>query len=447
LLKKLPQAENMDTFRDGLTLLLRNSPARKQVPLLKNLESQKLVLGGDYVLWRLSQFLPNQANRYYRKLVEQYPDSDYAPESSWSLMWPDIKSGQYQSYLAKATEHVNRYPRARSASTALFWKGKVQEKLGQKQAAIQTYQTVLNQYPTPHFAYYAFRSYGRLQALTNGKDPGWTTQSALIDYPPEYKLKSLQVVPDLQKMNGVFRQQIEELQEIGAPKDIMLLADIAQGGLSEPLKSWKLALSGKRDESIRVIREYLAEQAEQDASYAHISPAVLSDQLRLLYPVYFTKEIAAEVKAHPLDPYIVQSLMREESYFNELAISSSRAMGLMQLLPSTAREVAGWNGNHRFQSTDLFIPEVNVRLGTHYLYHLHQLFQGSSMPAVGGYNGGPNAMKRWIAASNGLFVQDPDMFVESIPYAESKNYIKKVFGSYWNYQKLYQPERYPKVSL
>ena len=102
----------------------------------------------------------------------------------------------------------------------------------------------------------------------------------------------------------------------------------------------------------------------------------------------------------------------------------------------TAAEVAQWMGQKGFQPLDLFFPEVNVRLGTRYLAYLHGLFDGNAMLAVGAYNGGPNAMKRWLAQSPN-WRQDPDLFVESIPYGEARDYIKKVFTSYWNYRQLY----------
>jgi soluble lytic murein transglycosylase len=134
---------------------------------------------------------------------------------------------------------------------------------------------------------------------------------------------------------------------------------------------------------------------------------------------------------------LVQAVARQESYFNPMAVSSSNAMGLMQLLPSTAQGVAQWEKMSGFSTATLFNPDVNVKLGSRYLRYLHQKFNGNSMPAVGGYNGGPGAIERWIKASP-HFNADADLFIESIPYTESRNYIKEVFSHYWNYRSLYQ---------
>ena len=73
-------------------------------------------------------------------------------------------------------------------------------------------------------------------------------------------------------------------------------------------------------------------------------------ELQLLYPVYYGDIIASEAGRHGLDPFLVQALMRQESYFDERAVSSSDARGLMQLLPSTAREVAGWESMRGFDA-------------------------------------------------------------------------------------------------
>jgi soluble lytic murein transglycosylase len=207
------------------------------------------------------------------------------------------------------------------------------------------------------------------------------------------------------------------------------------------VESWVQQASGDRAKGLRTIRDALADrmktalQGNGDNRATAPQASGTSDELKLLYPVYFPDSIADAGRRNGVDPLLIQSLMREESYFNEFAISTSNARGLMQLLPATASDIAHWEGMP-FRTADLFKPDVNVRLGSRYLAFLHEKFNGNSMPAVGAYNGGPNAMARWVRNSP-YFSSDPDMFVERIPYEQSRDYIKKVFGSYWNYQRLY----------
>lgn len=137
-----------------------------------------------------------------------------------------------------------------------------------------------------------------------------------------------------------------------------------------------------------------------------------------------------------MDAFLVLSLIREESYFNSRARSSSNAMGLMQLLMSTAEYIAGLNHMEFPDENKLFIPDYNITLGTAYLSHVLELTDPNiPMYAIGGYNGGPNAMNKWKKT---FPTTDLDEFVENIPYAESKNYIKKVYRSRYNYFKIYK---------
>lgn len=446
LMQGLPYAADMIQAREGVDLVLAQAPGKTpaRTLMLARLRALQLPMGGDYVLWKSSEVAPHEAMGYYQQIVQAYPQGDYAPESAWRLLWPLWLQGRYEAYQAGARAYLERYPYARSASKALFWLAKAQEKT-QPEQAIQSYRQVLELYPT---SYYAFRATGRLKALVEHKpDPGWRLSHALPAYPPALDTSDTpRILPPSAEFGstGVGERRYEAAQEllaIGATEDVKLLVSEATGQVSPAIRSWAEQRGGNRAPGIRVMRDALEARArtqfEQSADRVY-RPVGTLDELRLVYPVHFSDEIAQMAGRARLDPYLVQSLMREESYFHEFAISSSNALGLMQLLPSTAAEVAGWEKLTGFKSQDLFVPAVNTRLGTRYLAHLHELFNQNAMPAVGAYNGGPNAMKRWIQAS-AHFQSDPDLFVETIPYEESRQYIIKVFGSYWNYVRLYGP--------
>jgi soluble lytic murein transglycosylase len=425
--------------------LIKNSS--KPVDALKRLydsHPKERLVAGDYLLWQLAQLDSDNALLYYQILLKHYPDRDYAPESSWNLMWPALREGQTSAFLAKADRHLERYPHSRSASKALFWKAKLMERQGKTAEAIRHYEEILRRYPN---VYYAFRAYGRLQALTHHRaDPGWTTypaRSAQV-YPPDARQMSLSILPadgekhleQAGKLSGEearYRLAVaKELEATGVADDVALLFKESTGKVPASVASWQEALDGDRAKGMRTIRDDLDERFK--TGYLPTE-----NELKLLYPVYFSTPIARQAPANQLDPYLVQSLMREESYFNEFAVSGSNARGLMQLMPATAQEVAKTVGIPNFTIMTLFSPDTNIRLGCRYLGYLHKRFAGQSMPSVGAYNGGPNAMQRWIDKSS-LYAQDPDMFVETIPYDQTRDYIKKVYTSYWNYQRLYNPQ-------
>ncbi len=439
-------ATDKQRLQKGVDMLARNSNKTDTLKRLSALSKKELLSsGGDYVFWKLAQLNPERAQAYYQQILTRYPKGDYSPESSWQRLWSLVRSGHYTKFLKQSDAHLAQYPYARSAAATLFWRGKIWEKQGQINDATWAYEALLKKYPV---SYYAFRAAGRLTDLkSDAGDPGWQIQKNRL-YPPPKANSALSIIPEIKaelvspqeptllKEQQRFLNCLQELEAIGAMEDIPLLLQAETGSVPALVKSQQMHRRGDRPQGIRIIRDALYQRA-REGNLAGFNPT--RNEMKLLYPLYFTPEIEKEAPVNDLDPFIVQSLMREESYFNELAVSSSNALGLMQLLPSTAQEVAGWVGIKPFQRMSLFQPEINIKLGSRYLGHLHQLFDGDSMLSVGAYNGGPNAMKRWVQQSPS-FQQDRDMFVELIPYVQTRNYIKKVYASFWNYSRLYSSE-------
>ncbi|MEB3287448.1 MAG: transglycosylase SLT domain-containing protein [Vampirovibrionales bacterium] len=438
-------SQDGDQTQKAIDWLVKSAPSPR-LPRLEALVKLPIPKQGDYLLWQLAQVSPEKAADYYQQIIARYPDGDYAPESSWNLLWPLLSSGQYSAYIQQSAKHIQRYHYAKSTPKAIFWVGKSYEKSGSKESAKATYKKLIAQYPGN---YYAFRAKSRFDALNGGSDRGWET--SISQYKPAFSLTQLNILPSLDAFSSSYQKEtgsangarrtynaLKELQAIGAADDVLALSEEVFEKIPAPIASWAYQQNGERPKGIREIRDDLQNRKKDAPQTAATS---LSEE-KLLYPVYFSEQIAEASPRYQVDPHIIQGLMREESYFNEFAVSTSDARGLMQLLPSTASEVANWESLDGFQVMNLFDPATNIRLGTRYLQYLHAQFSDKpshlrSMAAVGAYNGGPNAMKRWIA-SNPNFSADPDLFVEEIPYEQTREYIKKVFGSAWNYQALYQ---------
>ncbi|HQU27893.1 MAG TPA: lytic transglycosylase domain-containing protein, partial [Nitrospirales bacterium] len=143
-----------------------------------------------------------------------------------------------------------------------------------------------------------------------------------------------------------------------------------------------------------------------------------------------------ELAPSDVDPYLVAGLIREESLYNPRARSGVGAMGLMQLMPATARRMAHQVGMSSWEedSEALFHPERNIRLGATYLGQLLDDFHGNLVYAIASYNAGPSAVKRWM----GKYGQRSlDEFVELIGYRETRGYVKRVLGSYWIYRAIF----------
>jgi soluble lytic murein transglycosylase len=446
LLAGLPYAKDAEDFSQGLDALLAVTPLNEKTALLKTIAAKHYTVGGDYALWKLAETDEPSSHQAYQQIVSLYPKGDYAPESMWHLMWPLISQNHLSDYIAQAQQFMDQYSYARSAPKVLFWIGKAQEKIDLTTAA-QTYTKLRDTYPN---TYYTFRAESRLQVINNGQsDKGWKINkpdsSGYVSQ--NTNLNTLDIFPEASRFGDGSagersRKEAQTLEFIGVQEDTRLFSTEAIGSLPAAVESWAAQINGDRARGIRTIRTALEKRVRQNIEsngQTILSEAESStpDEMRLLYPIYFSQWIEPAAEKTGLDPYLVQALMREESYFNEVAVSGSNARGLMQLLPATAADVAKWEHLPEFKTADLFTPQVNIRLGSRYLSYIRNLFDGNMMPTVGAYNGGPGAMRRWVNASGSHFTTDPDMFVENIPYGQSRDYIKKVFGAYWNYQKLY----------
>lgn len=449
----LALARDEATVSQGLDLLATILPPDDLTPVLAQVVARwpdTPPPGGDAVLWRLSQLDADRAAAYWQAILARYPQGDYAPESSWMLLRRLLRSGEGQAYLDQSARHMRLYPYAQSAAAVQFWRAKLLERRGATHDAITTYGDLLSTYPA---SYYAFRAHGRLRALKDGlADPRWQLHAgrplpaASMALDP---VRVLEAADAVNTMDPAQRDAAGELLAMGACEDLALLHAPLPASLSRPepppsrarlvLESACLRQAQDHASSIRVLRsglDALARHGDQTALQPRAS------EMALLYPIHYAPFIAREAARQGVDPLLALSLMREESHFNDMAVSSSRALGLMQLMPATAQEVAGWEGIAGFQPMMLFDPAMNIRLGCRYLKYLSQTLNGQPMPMVGAYNGGPNAMKRWMAQSSAL-TNDPDQFVEDIPYDQTRDYIKKVFASYWNYRRVYEQAASP----
>ena len=138
-------------------------------------------------------------------------------------------------------------------------------------------------------------------------------------------------------------------------------------------------------------------------------------------------------RADDVAPELVYAVMREESGYRPRVLSVSGARGLLQLMPETAERVAASEQMHGFSIDDLFVPRVNIRLGSAYLRQLVARFPGRPSAAIGSYNAGPHAVARWLDGNT----DSDDEWVEAIPYEQTRNYVKRVLRSAHAYRVLY----------
>ncbi|MEM8506041.1 MAG: lytic transglycosylase domain-containing protein, partial [Cyanobacteria bacterium P01_D01_bin.1] len=158
-----------------------------------------------------------------------------------------------------------------------------------------------------------------------------------------------------------------------------------------------------------------------------------------VYPFPFADLILGGAQDNNLNPLLVTALVRQESRFEPNIRSVVGAVGLMQVMPATGEWIS-----QQIDQTDYVLdePKDNVKFGTWYLDYTHREFGDNSLFAVASYNAGPGAVSGWVAEKE---FTNADEFVEIIPYPETKGYVESVFGGYWNYLRIYNPEIAAKV--
>lgn len=150
------------------------------------------------------------------------------------------------------------------------------------------------------------------------------------------------------------------------------------------------------------------------------------------YPRPYQDLVQHFAERQGVETELIYAVMRQESGFRPEVVSPAKAVGLLQILPSTGEKLALELGIP-FDEEDLRHPPVNVRLGTRYLKKLLDIFDGSLPLALASYNAGPSAVLRWLDGSQNL---ELDLFVARIPYTETRSYVERVVANYARYRYL-----------
>ncbi|HTX68620.1 MAG TPA: lytic transglycosylase domain-containing protein [Thermoleophilia bacterium] len=155
---------------------------------------------------------------------------------------------------------------------------------------------------------------------------------------------------------------------------------------------------------------------------------------RTVYPLKYAGAIRAGAARYRLDPALVAAVVYAESKFDEHARSSQGAVGLMQVLPKTADQIAGESGGVTFTTADLEDPRINVRYGSYYLRQALDAFDGDKAAAVASYNAGMGVVGEWVGQAHAA---GHDLRLEDIPYPETRAYVQKVLEARRVYREQY----------
>ena len=154
--------------------------------------------------------------------------------------------------------------------------------------------------------------------------------------------------------------------------------------------------------------------------------------LKKMYPLEHEEYVDKYSEEFGVDKYYIYAIIKAESNYDVQAQSSKGAMGLMQLLPTTATEVAN-NLEIKLLEGTLYSPEINIMIGTKYFANLHKIYN-NEMLAIAAYNAGPGTVNKWIADGS---IEEDGTNIENIPYKETNMYVRKIINNYNIYKQLY----------
>ncbi len=227
-----------------------------------------------------------------------------------------------------------------------------------------------------------------------------------------------------------------ELDKLANETDFKMIREFkALNRDAEAERQWWYAVKVLSKER-RMVAAKLAQQWHWDqVAITTMVKADYWDDLGLRFPVYYSTQVHNNAEQHNLDPAIVFGLIRQESIFNKDAESTVGARGLMQVMPRTGMQIAH-DLKEKWRSDDsLFNPDVNVRYGAYYYKQLVKQFHGHFALAIAAYNAGSGRVSKWLPSVESV---PADIWIETIPFKETRKYVTSVLSYAIIYQQLIQ---------
>ena len=370
--------------------------------------------------------LYDKAIASYRRLTTQYTHSDRLPRAYWRIGWIQFRNERYADCIATFKTLQKGFPHDSWAKAARFWIAKTYERQNRLKAA----ETVYSEIAKTSYWYYSGRAKEHLKRLQSKTDAPITSD---ILAPPRARI-SLDS-PAWKNIGSKKTARVQQLMRLKLFEDALteLEGNIQRDNPNLQDNYYNLILCLEKLKRFQQAHRY-ADRLSNFRSLRGKNNAIPIELYRLLYPLYYTDHLQKHTTKYEIDPLFVAAMIREESRYNADIVSYAGAIGLMQIMPATGRELAGRLKIPRFNTKLLYNPDINIQMGTWYMKSLMNQFDNNHALVAGAYNGGPGRMRRWIKAKQ---IPDLDEFIEDIGIDQTRRHIKKVIDSYIIYQQLY----------
>ena len=353
----------------------------------------------DAALIRGSQKKSGEKTALLNRLLASYPESNQRQNALWALAWDSYRNRAY----ANAVEQFRKLADTKAIrEKVLYWLGKSEVGAGDVEAARGTFTTLISEYP---FGFYA------------------------STYRKEVKLSS----PELP---AVVHQRQERRVVPAAYERAQAL--VAFGLHDDARRELRAVKNSAKNGNRSVLADLYLEMNDYNGLYhlfAKAPPAnggSNGNSWNLFYPLAFNEHVSTHAAKNDLPLSLVYSIIRAESSYLPTALSPVGAVGLMQLMPATAAAVAN---KGKVSRDSLVQPEFNISLGTRHLKDLLAMYGDEPVFAIAAYNAGAGNVNKWRKRFTGL---PQDEFIESIPFGETREYVKKVLAATEIYKSLYK---------
>jgi len=363
----------------------------------------------------------------FRELQQRFPKGARASYAHWKAAWLTLRMGRNDEARKLFEEQIAAYPGGNEANAALYWRARLAEEDNDPAMARAFYKRLSDRYRN---YYYAELARERLKKLPVLPDP--QGQYSLLDRIPPLehgeKITLAEPPPD------DLHYQKAKLLGNGGLIDLAV-RELDKAASDDVDKSWAPAETaqlyidtGHYDRAIEVMKRSVPSYFAVDI------PTLPREYWEALFPRPYWSDLKKFATTNGLDPYLVASLIRQESEFNPVAVSRANAVGLMQLLPKTGKLVARQASMKRYNASQLYTPTVNLELGTRYFRGMVDQFGGSFEQALAAYNAGSDRVVEWMGQGK---YRDAAEFVESIPFTETREYVQAIMRNASVYRQLY----------
>ncbi|GAB4378931.1 MAG: tetratricopeptide repeat protein [Calditrichia bacterium] len=403
----------------------------------------------------------DQSIKAYLDFIKKYPSDGLAAEVLWKVGWLYENQQKVEEAIRMYQELVSRYPRASFAEEARFRIGLDYYRLAEFKKARQAWEQALkrssDRFMRDRIRYWIGKSFER-----EGKYEQQTKifiELARRPIDSFYNLKAFYLTSNggglHQQIKSVFWQlhhhQESHLNDHVSKfrRAILVEEMLGKKWADQELQAvgvnhndWKeiFALGELHERMNNFGRAYRKFRTIYNSTFSEANLPEMIPIFKKLYPFYFDEIVQSVVSEYRITPALIYSVIKKESAFEPRIISYANAYGLMQLLPTTASQVAA-KMKIGFHSTEqLFDPETNIKMGVHYLNSLLKRYQGNKIMALAAYNAGPHRVDRWKKIYP---TYDDDLFMENLEFEQTRVYVRTCMKFYWVYRAILNPADIP----